>query len=127
MIRRPPRSTRTDTLFPYTTLFRSSRRNRGGNGCRGKPGQGKEISMRRGFGLAALALWTGLACGAEPTLAQKQAQAKKQQAELRAQIESLQKEIDSSELSRRDAANELKAYKAALSSTSRRLAELATR
>src|SRR3546814_996677 len=34
MIRRPPRSTRTDTLFPYTTLFRStddplSRRHRG--------------------------------------------------------------------------------------------------
>src|SRR3546814_2407276 len=31
MIRRPPRSTRTDTLFPYTTLFRSraqSTRNR---------------------------------------------------------------------------------------------------
>src|SRR3546814_18250399 len=28
MIRRPPRSTRTDTLFPYTTLFRS------GAGCR---------------------------------------------------------------------------------------------
>src|SRR3546814_20647400 len=26
MIRRPPRSTRTDTLFPYTTLFRSSGR-----------------------------------------------------------------------------------------------------
>src|SRR3546814_2518869 len=25
MIRRPPRSTRTDTLFPYTTLFRSQR------------------------------------------------------------------------------------------------------
>src|SRR3546814_3409981 len=25
MIRRPPRSTRTDTLFPYTTLFRSMR------------------------------------------------------------------------------------------------------
>src|SRR3546814_5023444 len=25
MIRRPPRSTRTDTLFPYTTLFRSGR------------------------------------------------------------------------------------------------------
>src|SRR3546814_8710085 len=31
MIRRPPRSTRTDTLFPYTTLFRS-RRGRGGAG-----------------------------------------------------------------------------------------------
>src|SRR3546814_16950970 len=28
MIRRPPRSTRTDTLFPYTTLFRSKRRGR---------------------------------------------------------------------------------------------------
>src|SRR3546814_15020963 len=26
MIRRPPRSTRTDTLFPYTTLFRSKLR-----------------------------------------------------------------------------------------------------
>src|SRR3546814_20466730 len=26
MIRRPPRSTRTDTLFPYTTLFRSRSR-----------------------------------------------------------------------------------------------------
>src|SRR3546814_19955168 len=28
MIRRPPRSTRTDTLFPYTTLFRSRLRGR---------------------------------------------------------------------------------------------------
>src|SRR3546814_5062711 len=31
MIRRPPRSTRTDTLFPYTTLFRS--RMKGGQIC----------------------------------------------------------------------------------------------
>src|SRR3546814_3675503 len=31
MIRRPPRSTRTDTLFPYTTLFRSP------NGRYGRP------------------------------------------------------------------------------------------
>src|SRR3546814_4538207 len=30
MIRRPPRSTRTDTLFPYTTLFRSLRSIGGG-------------------------------------------------------------------------------------------------
>src|SRR3546814_4735250 len=30
MIRRPPRSTRTDTLFPDTTLFRSSRRDGAG-------------------------------------------------------------------------------------------------
>src|SRR3546814_6407012 len=29
MIRRPPRSTRTDTLFPYTTRFRSQRRSTG--------------------------------------------------------------------------------------------------
>src|SRR3546814_2901234 len=29
MIRRPPRSTRTDTLFPYTTLFRSVEREAG--------------------------------------------------------------------------------------------------
>src|SRR3546814_5438283 len=41
MIRRPPRSTRTDTLFPYTTLFRSHRtlglgraRNRAVGACR---------------------------------------------------------------------------------------------
>src|SRR3546814_9009251 len=33
MIRRPPRSTRTDTLFPYTTLFRSS----GGDLARNAP------------------------------------------------------------------------------------------
>src|SRR3546814_1292406 len=31
MIRRPPRSTRTDTLFPYTTLFRSIIALRGGD------------------------------------------------------------------------------------------------
>src|SRR3546814_10870924 len=31
MIRRPPRSTRNDTLFPYTTLFRSQRKERRGN------------------------------------------------------------------------------------------------
>src|SRR3546814_3536335 len=31
MIRRPPRSTRTDTLFPYTTLFRSSLAEYGGD------------------------------------------------------------------------------------------------
>src|SRR3546814_15961471 len=29
MVRRPPRSTRTDTLFPYTTLFRSAGFHRG--------------------------------------------------------------------------------------------------
>src|SRR3546814_3972578 len=36
MIRRPPRSTRTDTLFPYTTLFRSLKVNYRGSGGYGK-------------------------------------------------------------------------------------------
>src|SRR3546814_15173534 len=34
MQRRPPRSTRTDTLFPYTTLFRSFLKNQGIEGQR---------------------------------------------------------------------------------------------
>src|SRR3546814_1156334 len=42
MIRRPPRSTRTDTLFPYTTLFRSSP-NRARLGARHK---GSRICLR---------------------------------------------------------------------------------
>src|SRR3546814_15937473 len=37
MIRRPPRSTRTDTLFPYTTLFRSTRAEPLGLPGRGQP------------------------------------------------------------------------------------------
>src|SRR3546814_5859962 len=36
MIRRPPRSTRTDTLFPYTTLFRSLP---GPQGCADRPAE----------------------------------------------------------------------------------------
>src|SRR3546814_2650441 len=43
MIRRPPRSTRTDTLFPYTTLFRSRPRARGG----GRPSQPSGLSQRQ--------------------------------------------------------------------------------
>src|SRR3546814_13067526 len=38
MTRRPPRSTRTDTLFPYTTLFRSHRL---GRGCTTAPAPGR--------------------------------------------------------------------------------------
>src|SRR3546814_5329061 len=41
MIRRPPRSTRTDTLFPYTTLFRST-------GQRGRLGR-RDGGLRRGL------------------------------------------------------------------------------
>src|SRR3546814_4064578 len=44
MIRRPPRSTRTDTLFPYTTLFRS-----GGEGFAVPRGG----SLRRSWGRTA--------------------------------------------------------------------------
>src|SRR3546814_12120182 len=36
MIRRPPRSTRTDTLFPYTTLFRSAKFGAAANGVTGE-------------------------------------------------------------------------------------------
>src|SRR3546814_3641742 len=46
MIRRPPRSTRTDTLFPYTTLFRSPDPGRGLWHSRGLPGLGQ---WRRSF------------------------------------------------------------------------------
>src|SRR3546814_13034057 len=42
MIRRPPRSTRTDTLFPYTTLFRSRR-----DSLRPDPPSGHRYSRRR--------------------------------------------------------------------------------
>src|SRR3546814_4459109 len=41
MIRRPPRSTRTDTLFPYTTLFRSMPTD----------GPDIEVSVRQTFGI----------------------------------------------------------------------------
>src|SRR3546814_9210856 len=43
MLRRPPRSTRTDTLFPYTTLFRSS----DASPCRPQP-RGGDNRRRRG-------------------------------------------------------------------------------
>src|SRR3546814_8248221 len=47
MIRRPPRSTRTDTLFPYTTLFRSGQEGRGGR--RGsRRGGARAARARRG-------------------------------------------------------------------------------
>src|SRR3546814_3883272 len=46
MIRRPPRSTRTDTLFPYTTLFRSTRTRNGGSSARlGNPSDTTALLM----------------------------------------------------------------------------------
>src|SRR3546814_19898410 len=51
MIRRPPRSTRTDTLFPYTTLFRSQRSADQGRGLnvRHLPVLGQEVDHGRGL------------------------------------------------------------------------------
>src|SRR3546814_3829480 len=52
MIRRPPRSTRTDTLFPYTTLFRSRPRRGDGEGARHTMlgGEGK-VRLHREIGV----------------------------------------------------------------------------
>src|SRR3546814_14138395 len=54
MIRRPPRSTRTDTLFPYTTLFRSP--------CAGQP-PCRRYPLRAGAGFF---FWNGGRCTGEP-------------------------------------------------------------
>src|SRR3546814_12720332 len=54
MIRRPPRSTRTDTLFPYTTLFRSSRAGWGSTpGLLAAAGSRRTRARRGGRGAAA--------------------------------------------------------------------------
>src|SRR3546814_10915438 len=49
MIRRPPRSTRTDTLFPYTTLFRAALRSRTSGA--GGGGERPELAHRVGQAL----------------------------------------------------------------------------
>src|SRR3546814_5396918 len=50
MIRPPPRSTRTDVLFPYTTLFRSPRRRRpdASSGSGGSPARRSAAGVREG-------------------------------------------------------------------------------
>ncbi|MEO6985728.1 MAG: peptidoglycan DD-metalloendopeptidase family protein [Paralcaligenes sp.] len=77
--------------------------------------------------LAFCAIWPAAVYAADSTatLAAKQTQARKQQAELQARIGKVQKEIDSQESSRRDAADELKTSESAISSINRRLDELA--
>src|SRR3546814_2337258 len=47
MIRRPPRSTRTDTLFPYTTLFRSTIGNAGRVAVEWVAGQVMPVAINR--------------------------------------------------------------------------------
>src|SRR3546814_16551701 len=48
MIRRPPRSTRTDTLFPYTTLFRSGSVSRAAFAIPGTSGLSIATALRTG-------------------------------------------------------------------------------
>src|SRR3546814_21185618 len=55
MIPRPPRSTRTDTLFPYTTLFRSHDRGSPGGQCDYFGTMAEELHTRRGTGAAGYA------------------------------------------------------------------------
>src|SRR3546814_7076340 len=75
MIRRPPRSTRTDTLFPYTTLFRSEgdKPMNAVTGTRCSPASGDAAPatapkvLRRGIAAVAgagLLMWTGVASAA---------------------------------------------------------------
>src|SRR3546814_2317999 len=54
MIRRPPRSTRTDTLFPYTTLFRSGKPRRPSSTIRSLGGS---VERRTGIILVAIGLF----------------------------------------------------------------------
>src|SRR3546814_2297660 len=61
MTRRPPRSKRTDTLFPYTTLFRSQARRRGAEVERAQRGRGAISPGQIGFGY--LGLGQVLRCG----------------------------------------------------------------
>src|SRR3546814_10268018 len=48
MIRRPPRSTRTDTLFPYTTLFRAQDEQQNGRKSRARNGRGERPGCSAG-------------------------------------------------------------------------------
>src|SRR3546814_6601494 len=61
MIRRPPRSTRTDTLFPYTTLFRSLL---GRHARQGPTGDVEAQAGRQGAG-ERVAVWRGAPTGGE--------------------------------------------------------------
>src|SRR3546814_15711493 len=65
MTRRPPRSTRTDTLFPYTTLFRSHGPDAGRQPpTRGAPGAVPSCPPRRRRDIEIHATATG--CAAKP-------------------------------------------------------------
>src|SRR3546814_14205403 len=65
MIRRPPRSTRTDTLFPYTTLFRSFVVAAAAHLTGGRPAMSRRAEIR----LASLSLLAAAAVLAAPPAA----------------------------------------------------------
>src|SRR3546814_19010805 len=64
MIRRPPRSTRTDTLLPYTTLFRSNRSLAVCGLDAGPPATASDWRSRPGWGNAGKAARRCIAAGA---------------------------------------------------------------
>src|SRR3546814_1483791 len=51
MLRRPPRSTRTDTLFPYTTLFRSAARHAAEAWNLHTAGKQRAVDVGKGIGV----------------------------------------------------------------------------
>src|SRR3546814_8621867 len=69
MIRRPPRSTRTDTLFPYTTLFRSHDYARGLRDLRALTGPAP-LLPRKAFGVWFSRYWAYSATELETLVAQ---------------------------------------------------------
>src|SRR3546814_2602743 len=73
MIRRPPRSTRTDTLFPYTTLFRSrhGRIDAGGNAGRGPGGRRDDRRTARRLRAQLRDHEQGSPCGARRCVAER--------------------------------------------------------
>src|SRR3546814_19337333 len=66
MIRRPPRSTRTDTLLPYTTLFRSHWHTADAS----KPATGDDMTTKK-LTAVAMGLAPGLGLGPIPAIAQE--------------------------------------------------------
>lgn len=73
---------------------------------------------------AALLMWQPAAAQKDGTLSERRAAARKQQAELRERIATLQKELDAGDAARRDATKALKASESAISTLNRELADL---
>src|SRR3546814_4332392 len=72
MIRRPPRSTRTDTLFPYTTLFRSASTT-SSSSSENPQVPARSALRRQESDIRIIALASGLAVGAQRIYRERQA------------------------------------------------------